>query len=456
MSNYEYPRLPRKEIVQVLSQFGIASVTENEISNPKSLVVLDLYTRILNHLDFLPEEDNDQLQFDSLERLENPDLHLGSVRVIKIYHKIKQMLTGLECPNKFTFNMADLVKPDPHRTEFFLGALLNFCLYRDSRMNSISPIVDEFNDLEQKILDIENTKIVQLKLAIAEIKEARERDMPSVQEVDAKVKELRQTIANLNNEQMSLRTTLKKLKEKNVEMDDKISGAEFRLVQNVQGNGNLQSKIVQSPNKVQRALEEKKLAREVARNAERLAMHTFHEKTSHVEVLSKVHKKMSKHYRQMQAIQEQVSSSKSVEKDLKAIKAKLGDEEVLEKSLDVKLVEMQSKVEHLEGSKKQLEKECSSVTEEGTKYLSSKKSEVESKRLVIETRQRNVEAMLSKVDAVNSTITSVKKSATVKVDQLDGKRREIVEEFHKYSNSIAHVVESGLKDATIKGAGFDN
>ncbi|PNX69990.1 kinetochore protein Nuf2-like, partial [Trifolium pratense] len=129
MSNYEYPRLPRKEIVQVLSQFGIASVTENEISNPKSLVVLDLYTRILNHLDFLPEEDNDQLQFDSLERLENPDLHLGSVRVIKIYHKIKQMLTGLECPNKFTFNMADLVKPDPHRTEFFLGALLNFCLY---------------------------------------------------------------------------------------------------------------------------------------------------------------------------------------------------------------------------------------------------------------------------------------------------------------------------------------
>jgi predicted nuclease with TOPRIM domain len=47
--------------------------------------------------------------------------------------------------------------------------------------------------------------------------------MPFVQEVDAKVKELRQTIANLNNKQMSLRTTLKKLKEKTVEMDDKVS-----------------------------------------------------------------------------------------------------------------------------------------------------------------------------------------------------------------------------------------
>ncbi|CAJ2644739.1 unnamed protein product [Trifolium pratense] len=110
--------------------------------------------------------------------------------------------------------------------------------------------------------------------------------MPSIQEVDAKVKELRQTIANLNNKHMSLRTTLKKLKEKTVEMDDKISGAEFRLVQNVQENGNLRSKIVQSPDKVQRALEEKKLAREETRNAERLSMHTFH-KTSLVEVFSK-------------------------------------------------------------------------------------------------------------------------------------------------------------------------
>jgi kinetochore protein Nuf2 len=56
-----------------------------------------------------------------------------------------------------------------------------------------------------------------------------------------------------------------------------------------------------------------------------------------------------------------------------------------------------SSVEHMEGLKKQLEKECSTMTEEGTKYLSSKKLEVESKRHAIETRQRNVEAVLSKV-----------------------------------------------------------
>lgn len=46
--------------------------------------------------------------------------------------------------------------------------------------------------------------------------------MPLVQEVDAKVKELRQTIAALNNKQMSLRTDLRRLKEKSAEMDEKV------------------------------------------------------------------------------------------------------------------------------------------------------------------------------------------------------------------------------------------
>lgn len=62
-----------------------------------------------------------------------------------------------------------------------------------------------------------------MKSAIAECNEAREREMPSVQEVDAKVKELHQTIASLNKKQMSLRTTLKQSKEKIAEMEDKVS-----------------------------------------------------------------------------------------------------------------------------------------------------------------------------------------------------------------------------------------
>ena len=57
---------------------------------------------------------------------------------------------------------------------------------------------------------------------IAEYNEARERELPLVQEADAKVKELRQTIQDLNKHQVSQRTSIKKLKEKIEEQEKKV------------------------------------------------------------------------------------------------------------------------------------------------------------------------------------------------------------------------------------------
>ncbi|CAJ1938305.1 unnamed protein product [Sphenostylis stenocarpa] len=452
-SNYEYPRLQRPEIVAILAQFQIANVTEQDLSKPNPDFISDLYSRVLLHLGVPHEEDNGQLDFDALEHLENPDFHVESVSVIKLFNKIKEVLTDIECPRKFTFG--DLLLPDPHRTDIFLGALLNFFLDRDARMNTVSEIVNEFNALEVQQAELEN-EILELKREIAECNEAREREMPLVQEVEAKVNELKQSIAALNNNQSSLRSTWRKLKDRTGEMDQKISNAEFTLVQNVQENANLRSKIAQSPDKVQRALEEKKLAREEARNAERLAMQAYHEKTALVEVFSKVYKKMSKHCKLMQDIQEQVNSGKSIEKDLKALKAKFSDEEMLEKSLEARLVERQSKVEQMEELMKQSEKECSIMWEEATRYLRSIKSEVESKSSTTEARQRNVENVLSEADAINSKIASVKESAAVEVERLSRKCEELVEAFHKYANPIADMIESGQKRLkATQGGGSD-
>lgn len=63
---------------------------------------------------------------------------------------------------------------------------------------------------------------LQLNAEITAYNEARERELPVVQEVDARVKELRQTIQDLNKHQMSLRTSLKKLKEKTGELEEKV------------------------------------------------------------------------------------------------------------------------------------------------------------------------------------------------------------------------------------------
>ncbi|KAL1312836.1 hypothetical protein HN51_039418 [Arachis hypogaea] len=441
-SKYEYPTLSRPEIITTLAQLQIANMIEQDFIHPNPDLIFELYTRLLIHLDFL-EEENEQLDFEAVSNFDDPELHMESIRATKLYYKIKEVLAILECPRRIVFTFADLLMPDTQRTEFFIGSIVNFVLYREGKLVEISKIGDEVSALEEQRINLEENEIPQVKSEISNLNEAREKEMAVVQEVDAKVAELRNTIMTLNKNQMSLRTTLKKSKDQAEEMDAKISNAEFTLSQNAQENENLRSKIAQSPDKIQRALEEKKLAREEAMKAERLAMQTFHEKTSLLEVYSKVGKKMSKHYKQMLAIKEQVNSAKSVEKELKALKAKLSDEQVLEKSLESKLAEKQSKVLQMEETKRQVEKECTIMQEKSIKYLNGITSDVEYKKRDIETRRRNVEAVLEEVDATNGKMKSVKESGAAKVELLGHKSEEIIEEFRKYVNSIARVVESG-------------
>ncbi|PHT40156.1 hypothetical protein CQW23_19010 [Capsicum baccatum] len=191
--------------------------------------------------------------------------------------------------------------------------------------------------------------------------------MPRVQEIDSNVKELRQTISGLNNHQLSLKASIKKLKERAKVMDEKISNADFALVQAVHDNANFRSKIVQSPDKLQRAREENKSFQAEAKNAERAAMQSFQNKTAIHEVL----------------------------------KQKLNDNEVLEKSLEAKLVERKGKADQLEELSKQLGKERDFSYEEAAKELKNVKLEVESKRRGFEARKNNVEGVLSEVDAIN-------------------------------------------------------
>lgn len=66
------------------------------------------------------------------------------------------------------------------------------------------------------------TSVLQLNAELEEYDKAKESEVPLVQEVESKIKELRQTIPGLNNHQMSLKASIKKMKENAKEMDEKV------------------------------------------------------------------------------------------------------------------------------------------------------------------------------------------------------------------------------------------
>ncbi|KAF2566732.1 hypothetical protein F2Q68_00025586 [Brassica cretica] len=289
---------------------------------------------------------------------------------------------------------------------------------RDSKMELIRPLTEELTLLDEQRRQWE-AKIAQLNAEIAEFDEACERDLPFVQELEASIEELNQKISELNNQQLSLRATFNKMKEESTLMDNKISKAEFDLVQSVQENANLRSQIVQSPDKLQGALEEKKSVLEETKKAERLAMETFQEKAAFLRFMKsfmlsfyepKAFKKMSKSSAQLQLINEQVINVKAIEKDLKAQKAKLSEDGAAYKSLEAKVVE--------------------------------RERTVESGRRQLEARQNDVESVVTMVDENTAKTTQVKQSGEANVKQLAAKYQEIVKQFHEYAVSFGAVLPS--------------
>lgn len=448
MSKFDYPMLPRRDIVVVLADSQIAAVSEADLRRCDPDFICNLYTGILMHMDILKDE-HGQMEFEALEHIENPEHHSYSIQIMNLFVKLQHLLAAINCPKPFT--PRDLIKPEPDRTELFIGALLNFHLHRNAKMDLLKPVFDDLEQFEKQKLAAE-AKIVELNAEIAEHEELREKELPLVQEVSLKIKELHQNVDELNKHQATLRAKIKQLKEKGKETDEKISNAEFALVQSVQENASLRSKIVQSPDKLQRALEEKKLALTEAKEAERAATQSFQDKTAKLEAYSKACRRMSKHFGQMQALQEQVSSAKSVEKEVKVLKSKLSDEDVLIKSLEAKHVELQSKVDQLKDMKRQLEKEREICFAEADKEFNNVKLEVESKKHELELRQREVESVLAEVEAINSKKTKVREEADAKIEELGRKYEEIVSEYDKYSKSISDLLESsGQGHEAVRG-----
>ncbi|KAE8669020.1 Kinetochore protein nuf2 isoform 3 [Hibiscus syriacus] len=500
MSTFDYPVLSRADIISILAESQIAAVTDNDFKNIKPDFVSNLYTRLLIYLDALNEEDQGQFEFSALEQIENPDLLIGSFHVMNLYCTLTEVMESLKCP--LQFNLRDLFKPDPRRTEHFLSAILNFCLYKETKMNLLRPIVEELALLDDQRKEQE-TKIYQLNAEIAGYNEARERELPLVQEVESKVKELREMIAGFNSmadkcsilcgeltyPEDLLSFMVRPPFDPNVDFPFRnnsfeISQAEFDLVQSVQENVCkalllliLKPSICANhsiPNGILRALEEKKLTRDEAKNAERSAMQSFQQKNATVEVYSKnamhhekihlsvlcrmhihlsvlcgsstiayltfcarsvmllfvspslkcsvAHKKMSKHFALMQAMHEQVNSAKSVEKECKSMKAKLSNDAVFDKSLEAKLIEQEGK--------------------------GSMKSEVLSERHELEARQKKVEDVVKEVDFITLKTDMVRESGAAKVRQLISKCEELVKQFQVYSSSIGLLLpekENGTK-----------
>ncbi|KAF3785213.1 hypothetical protein EJ110_NYTH28553 [Nymphaea thermarum] len=377
---YSFPILSAKEVAVALSNLEIANVSEEMLAAPTPDLAVVIYSSVLTYIDLLGDDPR-QAAFSGLEQLENPNNHEESIGVINLYCKIKDIISAAGAAD---FSLKDIFKPE-----------------------------------SAKMLEDELVKLEALE----------QQDQPIVLELQAEVDELRQTVQTLNREQAALKARYRNLRDVNdAEIRQKISDAEFSLMECVQENDKLKSRIVQSPEKLQKALEEKRSILAQEQNYERSAFQAYQHLLAKNELYKKASKKLSKYLTEMQAMQEQFNSCKLIEKDVKAIKAKLSDMELMAMSLEAKRVELQGRVDDAEKMTRALEKEKELKCAEADEELKVVKSAAELKLQELDLKQKKIEAIIADVNKISMQTASARNNGEMLLQKLGSKCEELVSE----------------------------
>jgi len=261
-------------------------------------------------------------------------------------------------------------------------------------------------------------------------------DEPAVQQLQAEVNALKQKIQEYNTKQLALRGRAKSIDEKKEGILAKISQADFELMKRSQENSKLLSKIVQSPEKFQKNLEEKKGVRDELKTLEKMAMHKVQDKTNALEMYTKVCEKLSKHLSKIDALHETSTSAKASEKEVKALKAKISDQSLEMKTLHIKADEWRSKVHETEDRLKAKEKEKDQRIGENKQKMAALKSEAESELKCLADRERETEEKVAKAADLRSQADAVEAAGRKKREEIFATFGQVCETANLYLDGI--------------------
>ncbi|KAF8762343.1 hypothetical protein HU200_009521 [Digitaria exilis] len=432
-TSFSFPEMSPAEIAAALHTFGIAptaNLRAEDIANPQPELlpsVLSLFlTEIAGH------ESDHQLGFDLLQALDNPEHHMCAITLRRLYQKARDFLDSIYFGG---ITLRDLLRPHPRRVVDILSAIVNFLHFRNEKLAFLDSIINEYPGWDERLTDLKS-RIAEHEKKKADHACKEQMQQPVVQQLEAEVNALKQKIQEYNTQQLALRSRAKAIDEKKEGILAKISQADFELIKQSQENSKLLSKIVQSPEKLQSTLEEKKGFRDELKALEKMAMHKVQDKTNTFEMYTKACEKISKHFSKISALHEISTAAKASEKEAKANRAKISDQSLEIETLRLKAAEWQSKVQETEGRLKAKEKERDRRIGENKRKITTLKSEVESELKCLADKEREIKEKIDKSVDLCSQADSVEQAGRKKREEIFATFAQICETANLYVDGM--------------------
>nr|CAB3492478.1 unnamed protein product [Digitaria exilis] len=214
-TNFSFPEMSPAEIAEALHTFGIAptaNLRAEDIANPQPELlpsVLALFlTEIAGH------DSDDQLGFDLLQVLDNPEHHMRAIGLRDLYRKARDFLDSIYFGG---LTLRDLLRPHPRRVVDILSAIVNFLHFRHEKVALLDTIINEYPGWEDQLTDL-RARIAEHEKKKADHAYKEQMQEPVAQQLEAEVNVLKQKIQEYNTQQLALRSRAKAMDEKKDEI----------------------------------------------------------------------------------------------------------------------------------------------------------------------------------------------------------------------------------------------
>ncbi|KAL2912180.1 kinetochore-associated Ndc80 complex subunit nuf2 [Polyrhizophydium stewartii] len=246
-----FPNLSVAELRDCLAGLDIP-VSGEDITKPTPAKMLEIYEALTSLLQDVSAEQFAQPTFDVLGVMEYPDIHKDSLGLVAFYRHLYSLVSQLGVSD---FSLGDILNPRKDRVIYILSGFINFCKFREERMQifqecslDASKLTEEKYSLERK-----NAELAEL---INQIKFRRAQEQPEVDALRATNTALAADLRELKKAQVALGAKIDNLKKEKNTSTEKQTNNQFLLSNLKQDCVRLKSRVVHSPEKLKQVIAE--------------------------------------------------------------------------------------------------------------------------------------------------------------------------------------------------------
>ncbi|KAI8928768.1 Nuf2 family-domain-containing protein [Entophlyctis helioformis] len=244
-----FPTLDIKTVRECLASMDIAVTTE-ELVKPSPQRMFDIFEHITILLQDVEAAQFEQPTFATLEMLDYPDIHKDSLSLIAFYRHLRKLIVQLGVPD---FSLSDILNPQKNRVILILSAIINFCKFREERMQVFHECSTQSAQLveDKAVLERRNADMAEL---VNQLKAKRAQEQPEVDRLRAVNNSLAADLRELKKAQTTLGTEIDNIKKEQNALRDKQVNNQYLVTSLKQDCFRLKSRVVHSPEKLKQVI----------------------------------------------------------------------------------------------------------------------------------------------------------------------------------------------------------